>query len=105
MYIGGELRHYPGLLLGLSRGRYRGRTDKTSELNQPVYFKDVMTSVWKPGYVLHWGRGYAFVSTGEKKLWVPSKLMKIRSEQKTSQEEEDNSSSTNSYSTMGNVTS
>lgn len=71
-------------------------TEKTSELNQPVYFKDVITSVWKQGYVLRWGRGYAFVSTGEEKVWVPSKLIKIRSEQKTSQEEEDNSPSTNS---------
>ncbi|EGV97888.1 HERV-K_7p22.1 provirus ancestral Pol protein [Cricetulus griseus] len=51
--------------------------EKTAELNQPVYFKDVLTSVWKPGHVLSWGRGFAFVSTGEEKLWIPSKLIKI----------------------------
>jgi hypothetical protein len=51
---------------------------KTTELNQPVYIKDTLTSVWKMGNVLHWGRGYAYVSTGKEKLWVPSKLIKIR---------------------------
>ena len=25
--------------------------EKTAELNQPVYFKDVLTSEWKPRYV------------------------------------------------------
>ncbi|ERE73373.1 putative Pol polyprotein [Cricetulus griseus] len=55
--------------------------EKTAELNQPVYFKDVLTSVWKPRYVLHWGRGFAFVSTGEENLWIPLKLIKIRVEE------------------------
>ncbi|MGE9714896.1 DDE-type integrase/transposase/recombinase [Escherichia coli] len=54
--------------------------EKTAELNQPVYFKDVLTSTWKPGHVLRWGRGFALVSTGEEKLWIPSKLIKIRVE-------------------------
>ncbi|KAL6086919.1 hypothetical protein STEG23_013424, partial [Scotinomys teguina] len=51
--------------------------EKTAELNQPIYFKDVLTSEWKPGYVLRWGRGFAFISTGEDKLWIPSKLIKV----------------------------
>ena len=42
---------------------------KTSVLNQPLYFKDVLTSQWKPGDVLHYGRGFALISTGEEKLW------------------------------------
>ena len=25
---------------------------KTAELNQPIHFKNVLTSEWKPGYVL-----------------------------------------------------
>ena len=25
---------------------------KTTELNQPIYFKDVLISEWKPGHVL-----------------------------------------------------
>ena len=50
---------------------------KTSGLNQPLYFKDVLTSQWKPGDVLHWGRGFALVSIGEEKLWIPPKLIKI----------------------------
>ena len=55
--------------------------EKTSELNQPVYFKDVLTSQWRPGDVLRWGRGFALVSTGEEKLWIPSKLIKVRFEE------------------------
>ena len=51
------------------------------EFNQLIYFKDVLTSEWKPGHVLHWGRGFAFVSTGEEKLWIPSKLIEIGFEQ------------------------
>ena len=50
---------------------------KTSKLNQPVYFKDVLTSQWKPGDVLHWVKGFPLISTGEEKLWIPSKLIKI----------------------------
>ena len=56
--------------------------EKSAELNQPIYFKDVLTSQWKPGDVLHWGRGFTLVSTGEEKLWIPSKLIKVRSEEK-----------------------
>ena len=52
----------------------------STELNQPVYFKDVLTSEWKPEYVLHWGKGFPFISI-EEKLWIPSRLMKIRFEQ------------------------
>jgi hypothetical protein len=51
---------------------------KTTELNQPVYIKDILTSEWKMGNVLLWERGYAFVSTGKEELWVPSLLIKIR---------------------------
>ncbi|CAO2626045.1 Gag-Pro-Pol polyprotein [Lemmus lemmus] len=50
---------------------------KSSELNQRVYFKDVLTSQWKPGDVLLLGRDFALVSTGEEKLWIKSKLIKI----------------------------
>ena len=42
--------------------------EKSSEINQSNYFKDVLTSAWKPGYVLQWGRGFAFVSTGKEKI-------------------------------------
>ena len=33
--------------------------EKTSEVNQLVYFKDVLTSEWKPGDVLCWGKGFS----------------------------------------------
>ena len=42
--------------------------EKTSELYQSLYFKDVLTSQWKPGDVLCWVRSLTLVSTGEKIL-------------------------------------
>ena len=57
---------------------------KSAELNQPAYFKDVLTLQWMPGYVLHWGSGFALVSTGEEKLWIPSKLIKFQFEEEES---------------------
>ena len=62
--------------------------EKSSELNQLVYFKDVLTSQWKPGDVLHWGRHFALVSTEEEKLYIPSKLIKILFEKEKSLEKE-----------------
>lgn len=50
----------------------------TAEFNQFIYFRDILASKWKPECVLCWGRGYAFVSTGNKKLWISSKLIEIR---------------------------
>lgn len=51
---------------------------KTAELNQPVHFRDVLTSEWKRGILLCWGRGYIYISTEKEKLCVPSKLTKTR---------------------------
>ena len=51
-------------------------------------FKDVLTSQWKPGGVLCWGRGFALVSTGKEKRWIPSKLIKIHFEKEKSLERE-----------------
>ena len=62
--------------------------EKSSELNQPVYFKDVLTSQWKPEDVLCWRRGFSLVSIGEEKLQIPSKLIKIQLEQEKSLEKE-----------------
>ena len=62
------------LTLNFLNANEKGRTaaerhwemEKTSELNKLVYFKDVLTSQWKLGDVLRWGRGFALVSTEEK---------------------------------------
>ena len=62
--------------------------ERTSELNQPVYFNDVLTSQWNPGDVLQWGRGFDLVSTEEGNLWIPSKLIKIFFEKKKHLEKE-----------------
>ena len=53
-----------------------GNRKKNHELNQPVYFENVLTSEWKPGYVLHWGRDFAFVSK-EKKSYGSMDTIKI----------------------------
>ena len=39
------------------------------------------TSEWKPKNMLNWETGFAFVSTGNKKLWIPSNLMEIKFDQ------------------------
>ena len=52
-------------------------------------FKDVLTSEWKSGNVLCWGRGFIFVLTREEKLWTPSNLIKIRFDQRRLPEDPD----------------
>jgi hypothetical protein len=51
-----------------------------------MYYKDLLRSEGKPKKVLHWGHGFAYISTGNEKLWMPSKLTKIRIEQERSPE-------------------
>jgi hypothetical protein len=51
---------------------------KPAELNQPVYFKDVLISEWKTGKVLHWVRGYTYIFTGEKKAMGSFQIDKNR---------------------------
>ena len=38
---------------------------KTSELYQLTSFKAVLTTEWKTGHVLCWGKGFTFVYAGE----------------------------------------
>ena len=54
---------------------------RTAELNQLMYFKDVLNSGWKSRNILPWGRDFALVSTGNEKLWIPSTLVTIRFDQ------------------------
>ena len=74
--------HYASLFLNFLNTNEKGTMaaerhwimEKTSELNQTVYFKYVLTSQWNPEEVLHWGRGFThFFSAGEEKLWIPAK--------------------------------
>lgn len=48
-----------------------------AELNQSVCFKDVLTSKWKSGNVLHGKRGCTFVSAENKKLYILSVLINV----------------------------
>lgn len=49
----------------------------TVELKQPISFMDVLVSKLKLGNVLHW-RGELMLLFPKEKLWIPSKLIKIR---------------------------
>jgi hypothetical protein len=41
---------------------------KIAELDQPVYFKDGLTSEWKSENVLSWERGFVYISTDDERL-------------------------------------
>ena len=41
--------------------------EKPEELGQPINYKDVLASEWKPTIVLRWGCGYAYVATENEK--------------------------------------
>lgn len=43
--------------------------EETFKLKQLVYFKDVLSSQWKPGDMLHWGSSLALFSPQEKKSY------------------------------------
>ena len=53
----------------------------TSKFNQHRYFRNVLTLKWNPENVLHWGDVMFFGSTGNKSLWIPSRLLEIRFDQ------------------------
>lgn len=49
---------------------------KTTELNQSIFKECLNFRVeWKSENVLHQERGYTFAFTGNKELWIPSKLI------------------------------
>jgi hypothetical protein len=57
------------------------------ELNQPINYKDVVTSERKSVNVLHWGYMFVYIATGKnEKLWILLKLIKFRDEQGKSSE-------------------
>jgi hypothetical protein len=38
----------------------------------------MIATEWRAVNMLCWGGDFAFISTAEKRLWIPSKLIKIR---------------------------
>ena len=48
---------------------------------QHIYFENALTSKFKSKDMLLWRRGFAFVSTGNKGLWIHFALGKIRFDQ------------------------
>ena len=53
----------------------------TAELTQDRYFESTLASKLKSKGMLLWRRDFAFVSTGNERLWIHSELRKIRFEQ------------------------
>lgn len=53
----------------------------TTELNQTGNFRDLFTLKWNSKNVLHWGKGYAFLSTENKRLWSSVTLVGMRFDQ------------------------
>ena len=49
-----------------------------AELIQDKYFENALTSKLKSKGMLLWRRDFAFVSTGNEKLWIHSELRKIQ---------------------------
>lgn len=54
---------------------------ETAELNQTRYFRDLFTLKWNSKNVLHWREGYAFLSTGNKRLGISVRLVEMRFDQ------------------------
>lgn len=54
---------------------------KAEGLSQLIYHKDVLTMEWKPAILLRQGHVYAYISTGNEEIWLPTKLKKNRSDQ------------------------
>ena len=50
---------------------------QTDKLDQPRYCRNVTTLKWKTKYALHWERDCASVSTGNERLWIPSRLVMV----------------------------
>ena len=48
------------------------------EFSLPRYFRNFLTLKWKSENILCWGKGYIFVSTGNERPWIPSKLIQTR---------------------------
>ena len=53
----------------------------TAKLIQDRYFENTLTLKLKSKGMLLWRRGFAFVSTGNERLWIHSELRKIRFDQ------------------------
>ena len=52
-----------------------------AELIQDRYFENTLTSKLRSKGMLFWRRDFAFVSTGNKRLWIHSEIGKIRFDQ------------------------
>lgn len=51
---------------------------KAARLNQSIHVKIVLTSKCKSKNVLYWGKDYTFISIGNERLWIYSRLVEIR---------------------------
>lgn len=56
---------------------------------KPIYLKNILTSKFKSKIMLLWGRVYALISTENQRLWIHSRLRKIRFDSKRPPEKSD----------------
>lgn len=54
---------------------------KDWEISQPMYYKDLLTLEWKPAQFYNRNVAMLMYLQGIKKIWLPTKLKKIRSDQ------------------------
>ena len=54
---------------------------KAARLIQHMYFENALTSKFNSKGMLLWRRSFAFVSTGNERLWIHSGLRKIKFDQ------------------------
>jgi hypothetical protein len=52
---------------------------RREELGQTIHYKYVLILEWKPAIVLRCKPGYIYICTGNEKLWLPLKVINIRS--------------------------
>lgn len=57
-----------------------GNVKGTAGLNQSRYLRDVLSPKENSENVSHWERVYAFASIGNERVWIPSNLIKTKSD-------------------------
>ena len=62
---------------------------ETARLNQPIHFKNTLTSKWKSKCVLLWESGYYFINTGNERRCIHSRLKMVRFGQRRTPENSD----------------
>ena len=55
---------------------FQGKEEEKKILNMPIWYKDKEKD-WIPASLIYLGRGYAFISVNNYRLWTAARLIKI----------------------------